>query len=242
MANRLRAHPGAIAAAGVVLGLGVGLAATAQATTTSPSTTSNPASSTATPPPPRPGPDGPGGPGRPGRGRGGTIKAVSTSSITYAGPDGTSHTAALNGSTTYSKDGTAAKQTDLAVGQRVDVRLTDPSATTPTAASVNIHSPHLDGTVLSDSGTTIVVTDGEGFHRTIHTTGSTAYTNSGSAATASAVTTGQHIDAVGSIDPNGTDLDATRVNVGRPPRPTPPPRPSSAPSSPPAPTGSPSGS
>ncbi|GAC1598490.1 MAG: hypothetical protein NVS3B21_24060 [Acidimicrobiales bacterium] len=223
MSNPLRSHPIAVASAGVILGLGVGLAATAQATTTSPSSTSqtspsSASSSSATPPPPPPG-----GPGRGGHGPGGggTLSAVSSSSITYAGPDGSAHTAALNGSTTYAKDGAAAQQTDLAVGERVNVRLADPTASTPTVARVEIHSPHLDGTVTSDNAGVIIVVDGDGFHRTIHT-GMTSYTNNGQAATSSAVVAGQHINAVGSIDPNGTDLDATRVDVGRPPRPTPP--------------------
>ncbi|MHB8671664.1 MAG: hypothetical protein ACYDAD_14080 [Acidimicrobiales bacterium] len=222
MPGRLRIHPAAVATAGVVLGLGVGLAVTAQATTSSSTPSSPSASASSTPPRPPRGHEGPDGPGRHGKGGGGTLTAVSSSSITYAGPDGTARTAALNGSTTYAKDGTEAKQSDLAVGQHVRVRLVDPSATSPVAASVDIHSPHLGGTVASDNGGTIVVIDGEGFHRTIHTSGATTYTNSGQSATSSAVTTGQHLDAVGSIDQNGTDLDATRVNVGTRPRPTSP--------------------
>lgn len=229
MTHHLRVPRGAVAAAaaGAILGLGVGLAATAQATTPSPPTTSK------TPPAPPAGPGGPlGGPGGPGPrggpGGGGTLTKVSSSSITYAGPDGVSRTAALNASTTYTRDGTTATESDLTLGEHVDVRLVNPSATPAVAESVDIHSPHLGGTVLSDNGSTIVVIDGDGFHRTIRTNGSTTYTKSGSSATSAAVTTGQHLDAVGSIDPDGTDLDATRVNVGLPPRPTPPAPPASS--------------
>jgi len=153
---------------------------------------------------------------------GGVISAVSSSALTYAGPAGTTRTAALNGSTTYTRDGQVARQSDLAVGQRVSVRLVDPAATSPVAASVDIHSPHLGGTVTSDGATTIVVTDPDGFHRTIHTSGATSYTDNGQSASSSAVVTGRRVNAIGSIDANGTDLDATRVDVGTPTRPTPP--------------------
>lgn len=152
-------------------------------------------------------------------GAGGTLSAVSATAITYAGADGTAHTATLNSSTMYTKDGAAAAQSDLKVGQRVHVRLVDPAAAAPVAAAVDIHSPHLGGKVASVNGGTIVVIDGEGFHRTIHTTGSTTYTNNGQPATAAAVAVGSQVNAAGSIDPNGTDLTATRVDVGRPPHP-----------------------
>lgn len=222
--HRVRAHPGLLALAGIVFGLGLGLAATASATTT-PSTNSTSSSNhnQALPPPRGPRGRGPGdGPGRHGRGFGGVLTAVTSSSLTYAGPDGTTHTVGLTSSTTYTRDGATAHHSDLAVGERISVRPVDPSATSPVAASVDIHSPHLGGTVYSVNGNTIVIIDGEGFHRTIHTTSATVYTDNGQSATSSAVTKGQHLNALGSIDTNGTDLDATRVNVGQPPRPTPP--------------------
>ena len=213
----------AAAAVGITLG-GVGAAYASTTSTTPASTTPTAPGSAASSgasggQTPSRGPKG--GPGHGQKGAG-TLSAVSATAVTYTGPAGTARTAALNGSTTYTRDGQPARQSDLAVGQRVNVRLVHPTATSPVAASVDIHSPHIGGTVSSDTGTTIVVTDPDGFHRTIHTSAATRYTNNGQSASSSAVVSGQRVNAVGSIDPNGTDLDATRVDVGAPPPPTPP--------------------
>ncbi len=69
------------------------------------------------------------------------------------------------------------------------------------------------GTVSSVNGSTIKIKDVMGFTRTIHTTGATTYTRGGQPATSSAVTNGAQIAAQGTVDGNGTDLDATKVAV-----------------------------
>jgi hypothetical protein len=73
----------------------------------------------------------------------------------------------------------------------------------------------MTGTVTG-TGSTITIKDFWGFTRTIHTTGSTTYTRGGQPATSSAVTKGSHITATGTVDSNGTDLDASKVNVQLP--------------------------
>src|SRR5579864_165297 len=62
------------------------------------------------------------------RAAGGTLSAVGPDSITVTGPAGQSHTISTNSSTTYSRDGATAARSDLAVGQRVRVRLALPTA------------------------------------------------------------------------------------------------------------------
>jgi hypothetical protein len=67
--------------------------------------------------------------------------------------------------------------------------------------------------VLSDTGGTIVVADGQGFHRTIDTTGSTTYSEAGATVSSSTVSLGVDVVAYGSIAANHTDLDAATVEV-----------------------------
>jgi hypothetical protein len=69
------------------------------------------------------------------------------------------------------------------------------------------HTPHLAGTVVSASGGSIVITDREGFRRTIHTNGSTKYAD-GLTATPAA---GTKIFATGTVDSDKTSLLATQV-------------------------------
>jgi hypothetical protein len=74
-------------------------------------------------------------------------------------------------------------------------------------------TPGMAGAVKSVSGQTITIQDFMGFTRTIHTSSSTTYTKGGQSATSSAVTNGAEIAAQGTVDKNGTDLDASKVAV-----------------------------
>jgi hypothetical protein len=76
--------------------------------------------------------------------------------------------------------------------------------------------PAMAGTVTSVKGSTITIKDLMGFTRTIHTSSSTTYTRGGQPANSSAVTNGANIAAQGTVDKNGTDLDANKVAVRLP--------------------------
>lgn len=89
------------------------------------------------------------------------------------------------------------------------------SSGTATPPTPKPGTPHLDGTVTSVNGSTIRIKDPQGFTRTIKTSSATTYTN-GLTATP---TTGTRIHATGTVDANGTDLDAT--TIGTPPAPHP---------------------
>ena len=105
---------------------------------------------------------------------------------------------------------------------------TTPSSTAPAAPSTDgtepapaddtatlpARTPHLHGTVVSAGSGTIVITDRDGFTRTIHTTDATVYGEGVSADVAA----GTEIRAEGSVDTDGTSLLATSVNTA----PTPP--------------------
>jgi hypothetical protein len=74
-------------------------------------------------------------------------------------------------------------------------------------------TPAMAGTVKDVKGSTITIQDFQGFTRTIHTSSSTTYARGGQSATSSAVTNGAQIAAQGTVDRNGTDLDASKVAV-----------------------------
>lgn len=84
------------------------------------------------------------------------------------------------------------------------------------------HTPHLGGEVVSSDGSTIEITDREGFLRTIHTTSGTTFEG-----VSNPVGVGTRIDAEGSVDSDRTSLLATVVRAA----PTPP-EPGSAPAGP----------
>jgi hypothetical protein len=102
----------------------------------------------------------------------------------------------------------------LAIGQHVGIQLLTSDDTT--AASIDIQLPALFGSVTSVSGDTVVITDLEGFSRTIVVDSSTTYTKSGATSSLSDVVVGSDIIAEGTVDTNGTSLDATNVVIGLP--------------------------
>ena len=74
--------------------------------------------------------------------------------------------------------------------------------------------PHLDGTVKSVSGSTVLIKDRDGFTRTIVVSSKTTYGDGLKAALA----TGTEIHAEGTVASNGTSLDASTIGK----RPAPP--------------------
>jgi len=83
------------------------------------------------------------------------------------------------------------------------------STSSSTAPAPKAHVPHLDGTVTSVNGSDIVIKDHDGFTRTITTSGSTTYSNG----LTSAPAVGTQVHAIGTVDANGTALDATTLGT-----------------------------
>ncbi len=95
------------------------------------------------------------------------------------------------------------------MGERVNIGVSssDPS----TATSVNIELAQLIGTVQSTPvGNTILITDPQGFTRTILVGTGTTYQGG----TLASITTGTKIFAQGTVDTNGTTLDAVNIDIG----------------------------
>jgi hypothetical protein len=78
------------------------------------------------------------------------------------------------------------------------------------------HAPHIGGTVLTVDGSTVTVRDRDGFTRTIRLGDGATVTKDDASSSASAITKGVWIEASGTVDADGTTLDATEVRIGQP--------------------------
>ncbi len=142
-------------------------------------------------------------------GTGGDVTAVSMSSITITEWNGTSATFALTGTTTYTEGNTSVMWSALAMGERVNIGVS--SSDPGTATSVNIELAQLIGTAqAAPVGNTILITDPQGFTRTILVGTGTTYQGG----TLASITTGTKIFAQGTVDANGTTLDAVTIYIG----------------------------
>lgn len=145
---------------------------------------------------------------------GGIVTATSATSITIRQPDGASTAYSINASTSVTEGQVMVSIGALAVGERV--RITPASSDAATAASISIGLAHVTGTVVSVSGNTIVVSDDQGFYRTIQVGSATSYAKSGTTASLGDVTTGAVIFGEGLVDANHTTLDASTIGIGTP--------------------------
>jgi hypothetical protein len=162
-----------------------------------------------------PGPRGFGPPPGWANGNDGSVSAVDSSSITITKEDGTTATYSLSTATVVHTDRTTTGSlSDLAVGEHVHIVTS--SSSSSSATEVDVIPAHVGGKVVSVTGTSIVVSDRDGFYRTINTTGSTTFTKSGASSSLSAVTVGEMIGAEGTVDANHTTLDASTVTIGAP--------------------------
>lgn len=148
-------------------------------------------------------------------GYGGLVSSIDGNSLTVRTPRGT-ETIALTSSTAFYEGKTKATRSAVRAGEVVHVRLVDPRATAKVAAVVTVVPAHLVGFVTDVSGSRITITDLDGFTRTIRTSSATTYVKDGATATRSAITVGTLVRALGTVDSDGTTLDATRVATGVP--------------------------
>lgn len=143
---------------------------------------------------------------------GGVVTAVTPTSVTVQSRNGTSTTYTLTSTTTYSAGNASTTISSLVVGDRVQIGTASGAPTT--ATSVTIELAELFGTVSSVNGNSINITDYQGFTRNIIVGNATTYTQGGAAGTLSDVTVGSKILAQGTVDANGTSLDALLVEIG----------------------------
>jgi hypothetical protein len=145
-------------------------------------------------------------------GVGGFVSAVSATSITVDQWRGVTSTFTIAPSTTIDIGSTTTSASSIVVGDRVRIQATSSDPTT--AASITIELAMLFGQVSSVGSTTFTITDPQGFTRTIDVSSATTYEFAGSAGTYADVVVGAKIIARGTVDANGTSLDALSVDVG----------------------------
>jgi hypothetical protein len=141
-------------------------------------------------------------------GQGGYVTAASSTSITVDSWSGTSSTYPISPTATYSEGGATVSASSLVVGDRVQLQISTSAPATVTA--INIELAYLFGTVTSVSGNTILIRGPQGFTRTILVGANTTYTGGG----LGDIVTGSKIMASGTIDSNGTTLDALAIKIG----------------------------
>jgi hypothetical protein len=146
-----------------------------------------------------------------------TVTSVGTNTITGTRTDrkGTSTTVHITttGSTTYTRLGKTVQRSSITAGTKIRVQGTKASDGTITAMHVEVVVPSFAGTVSNVSGSIITITSGRSkTTHTIHTTGTTTYTEDGKTVTASAVTTNARIRAFGSLN-SDKSLNAEQIEV-----------------------------
>jgi hypothetical protein len=143
----------------------------------------------------------------------GLVTAVSTSSFTLQRSNGVTTNFTVTPSTTFSEGSTVLTFASLVMGDDADVSVNSVNPTT--AVSVDILLATLSGHVTAVTSSTITITAGKGFSRTINVTATTTYTKGGQPATLADVTVGSYITAQGTVDADLTTLDASSVTIGK---------------------------
>jgi hypothetical protein len=153
----------------------------------------------------------------------GVVTAFTSSSVTVQSHDGTLTTFTFTTTTTFKDGSITLSAADLAVGQKVGVRVDTAAATT--ALNVDIQLAHLEGKVTAVSSDTITVAGPQGFSRVIDVSSTTTYTEHGAAATFADVVVGVRVRAEGTIAADQMSLNAIKVDIHRPKVSTPTPQP-----------------
>jgi hypothetical protein len=158
----------------------------------------------------------------------GTVTGINGTTLTLRTLRGTL-TVDTTPATTYSKEGKSFSLKDIKVDDVVQVRPVRPSGsstppasppTTVTAQSIAVVVPAFFGRVESVSGPTIFIVTRDGQLAYVYTTGGTAYTSNGNAASFSDVKPGDYITAQGT-ETGVKHLTADRVVITTNPVPGP---------------------
>ena len=150
----------------------------------------------------------------PGCPNGGTVSAITSSSITVTSPNGTSTTYAINSSTTFSNNGVAASASSISTGDEVFIVVSPTSATT--AASVNVVNlqprgpKRAEGVIIAVSPTSITITNYAGVASTYSISSSTSVTKGSTAESVSDLAVNDFVD----IFPSSTSSTAaSSINI-----------------------------
>ena len=145
----------------------------------------------------------------------GVVTAVNGSTLTITGFDGSSHTVTLSGSTTYTRAGQSAAQSDVTTGTSINVEGTTNTDGSLNALLVTIQTPRVAGQVSAVSSGSYTIANRAGTSdKTVVTTSSTLYVDmSGTSVQASTIVKGTEISAEGTLSSDGKTLTALRITV-----------------------------
>ena len=157
----------------------------------------------------------------------GTVTKISGNTITVQSPhNSATQTITVSSSTTYTRAGQSASLSDVQVGSAISAEGTVASDNSLTAEQVEIQVPHVDGQIVSVSGSTLTLRDDEDGTLTVRTTSSTTAASvsmsaSGPTKTTIAVSSlkaGDYIAVEGTRNSDGslTALTVTQMPSGGP--------------------------
>ncbi|HXT37629.1 MAG TPA: hypothetical protein VN837_18795 [Chloroflexota bacterium] len=144
----------------------------------------------------------------------GVVTNVSGTTVTITSFDGSTHVINLETGTRYQKAGATEGATDVTSGTAITATGPTNSDGSLNADLVTINVPRLSGQVTTSSNGSYTITGRDGGTDTISTTSGTVYVNAdGTAAQASAITTGTTISAEGTLSADGKTLTALRITI-----------------------------
>lgn len=160
-------------------------------------------------------------------GEGGTITAMTPTTITVESLFGRKLTVTTNSSTAYSESGKSVTRTALSVGEQVTFRPAGPpmapsskpsSASSEVVTNVEIVQPHVYGKITSVNGSEIVVSEAFGstigLNVTVNTSSTgTTYEDAGHTASAADLSVGTVVLVTGTLSSDHDQVDATTVEI-----------------------------
>jgi hypothetical protein len=149
------------------------------------------------------------------RGIGGDVTALTSTSLTVVGVDGTTSTYAIDSSTVVTDNRHAAATSSLVVGD--NVHIVTSASDSSVAASIDIVPANVAGRVSAVNGDTISVTGPDGITTTIDVSGATTYSKNGSSVALSDVSVGSFVVAEGTFGSTPSTVVAATVGIGTPP-------------------------
>jgi len=145
------------------------------------------------------------------RGVHGQVTAVTATSVTITSEHGTAVVLTITPTTLFTEGSVSATIAALAVGERVEVKL---SPTVPnTATQINIQLMRVEGLVSAVNATTLTLAKGEGWTFSVTLSPTTTFSSGGTATTISSVTAGTRVEVQGIMSADHTTINAVNVAV-----------------------------
>jgi len=162
------------------------------------------------------------GPGR-GFGAGGTITAVTSTTITVKSLFGGTVTVTTNASTVYREGSKKVARSALFVGEQVILipagrpggssSGSRSSSSSRLVATVEIVEPHVTGKVVKMSGSQVLVSEQDGLDVTVNISSSTTYGEVGHSASIADLHVGTFVLVTGTLSSDHSQIDATTIQI-----------------------------